>query len=235
MDKTLFAVLNLNPQRNIAILGFLSNYPAEKYYIEGDSVIILGRSDHLWAHISSNSEAELSAILANHHSKTKYYFSVEAWMIPFIQKYDTIEWQMLTDRYILDPDIPLNRPNSEIAPIDKSFANFMYENSDYRDFISIEYIQDRLTKDISAGITINDKLVAWGFTHDDGALGFLHVLKDYRKKGYGLDILLGLIEKRKLVNKPIFGNIVPENLPSIKLLNKLGLKPDRRVSWIKVK
>ncbi len=65
-----------------------------------------------------------------------------------------------------------------------------------------------MSKDISAGIVVDENLVAWGFTHDDGALGFLHVLKDFRKRGYGLDILLALIQERKKDNKSVFGNIV---------------------------
>jgi len=235
MDSTLLSILNLNPRSNIALLGFFSNYPVVNYYVEGDSVLILGKSDHLWAHISSASEAELSELLAKFNSNTKYYFSVEDWMIPLILKYCIIEWQMKTDRYVLEPTIQVNQSNSEIVQIDKSYAGFMYENSDYKDFISVEYIKERLTKDVSAGIIVNDKLVAWGFTHDDGALGFLHVLKNFRKRGYGLDILLGLIQKRRIDKKPVFGNIMPDNLPSIKLVSKLGFVLDRSVSWIKLK
>jgi len=43
-----------------------------------------------------------------------------------------------------------------------------------------------LEKDISAGIILDEKLVALGFTHDDGALGFLHFLPEYRKKDMDL-------------------------------------------------
>ena len=82
---------------------------------------------------------------------------------------------------------------------------------------------------------MNNNLVAWGFTHDDGALGFLHVLDDFRNKGYGIDILLVLIQMRKKEKKPIFGNIVPENIASTKLITKLGFKLDCKTSWIKLK
>jgi 8-oxo-dGTP diphosphatase len=119
-----------------------------------------------------HSEAELFELLEKHHSKTKYYSSVEDWMIPLIIKYGSLEWQMKTDRYILESSVQVNQPNSGIVHIDRSYAGFMYENSDYKDFISVEYIKERLTKDVSAGILINGKLVAWGFAHDDGALGF---------------------------------------------------------------
>jgi len=235
MDSYLTSILNLNPIENIAILGFFSNYSIEDYFIENKSVLVFGRSDHFWAHISSSSADELSLLLSEYHSRTKYYFSVENWMIPLILKYGTSDWIMTTDRYILDPTIHINPPKVETIKIDNSFAPFIYKNSDYKDFISVEYITERLTKDISAGILINNKLAAWGFTHDDGALGFLHVLEDYRKRGFGMDILAGLIQQRKKEKKQIFGNIVPGNYSSIRLVNKHGFKLDRRVSWIKLK
>jgi L-amino acid N-acyltransferase YncA len=58
---------------------------------------------------------------------------------------------------------------------------------------------------------------------------------DFRKMGFGLDILLSLMQKRNKDHKPVFGNIMPDNLPSIKLVSKLGFKLYRSVSWIKLK
>lgn len=235
MDAHLKPVLDSDPVKNIAVTGFFKNYPIEEYYIENNSAIIFGRSDYFWAHIIASTPNELSSILSKYHSKTKYYFSVEDWMIPQILDYGSEDWIMATNRYILDENVVIRTSNSEVVKIDKSYASYIHENSDYKDFTSVEYTKERLMKDISAGIFMDHKLVAWGFTHDDGALGFLHVLKDFRNKGYGLDILSSLVQMKREENKPVFGNIVPENNPSIKLAEKLGFKFDRRVSWLKLK
>ena len=232
--RNLLSMLNSNPTINISILGFFSNYLVEEYFIEGNSIMILGKSDHLWAHISSSSEMELLSLLTKYHMRTKYYYSVEEWMIPFILRNGTEDWRMTANRYTLDESIYPDLPKSEIVEIDKSYATYIYNNSDYKDYISVEYIKDRLRKDISAGILINNKLVAWGFTHDDGALGFLHVLDDFRNNGYGNDILLSLIHMRKKVKKPIFGNIVTGNIASTNLLSKLGFELDCKTSWVKL-
>lgn len=235
MDNKLFSILNSNPSANIAALGFFSSYHVESYYTENNSVIAFGKSDHLWAHIASTSSIELTSILAKHHNKTKYYFSVENWMIPLILKHGVKDWIMTTNRFVLDKNTHVDLANKETVTVDESYAPIIFENSDYKDYISIEYINDRLSKDISAGIITNSKLVAWGFTHDDGALGFVYVLKEYREKGYGLDILLSLIQNRKENNKPIFGNILPDNIASTNLVLKLGFKLDCEASWIKLK
>lgn len=235
IDKTLKSIVETNPNQNISILGFFSNYPVEDYIIENNSALVLGKSEHLWTHIASSSATELSSLLARHNNKVKYYFSVEDWMIPLILAHGTEEWRMLTYRYILDPAIHTDFPNPKIIELNKSYANYIYEKSDYKEFISVEYIEDRLDRDISAAIMENNKLVAWGFAHDDSALGFLHVLKEYRRKGYGQAILSSLIAKRKMENKPIFVNVLPGNTPIMKLNAKFGFKFDRNISWIKLK
>ena len=235
MENALLSILNSNPTKNIATLGFFLSYPVKEYYVEGNSVFILGKSDHLWAHISSSSEIELSSILTKYHDKTKYYFSVEDWMIPQILNHGTEDWRMTTNRFALEQSVISDSPKLEIIKIDKTYADYIYSNSNYKAYTSVKYIEDRLSIDISAGILVNNILVAWGFTHDDGALGFLHVLKDFRKKGYGVEILLALIKMRKKAKKPIYVNIVPDNIAAINLVTKLGFKLDCRTSWIKLK
>ena len=235
MNSKINSILNKDREKYLAVLGFISNYPIEEAFIEGDSVLILGKSDQLWAHILSSSESELAILLEKYHIETKYYYSVEDWMIPLILKHGEEDWRMTTNRFTLNAQIDTDSPTCNIIQIDKSFASHMFNNSDYKDYLSIEYIEDRLNKDISAGIIIDDVLIAWGFTHDDGALGFLNVLPKYRKKGYGLEIMLGLIQMRKMDKKPIFGNIVPGNIASTNLVTKLGFKLDCKASWIKLK
>jgi len=235
MNSDLSSLINKNPIQNIACKGFFSNYPVEDYYIEKDSTIIFGKSDHLWAHIVSRSKSELSSLLSNYHTKANYYFSVEEWMISLILNYGISDWIITTNRYILDANVMIDSLKTETSQIDESNSPYIYENSDYQKYTSIEYIDDRLAKDISAGIWVKKQLVAWGFTHDDGALGFLHVLNEFRKNGYGIDILNSLIKERKKTKKTIFVNIVPENIPAINLVEKIGFKFDRKVSWIKLK
>jgi hypothetical protein len=48
---------------DIATVGFFKNYPVEGHLTEGNSAIILGRSDQLWAHLASDSKIELAALM----------------------------------------------------------------------------------------------------------------------------------------------------------------------------
>lgn len=235
MDRKISGLLAQDAGRSLVINGFFAEYPVEDYFIEGRSAILFGMSDHLWAHIFSDSEKELAALLDKHHGLTKYYFSAEDWMIPLILKFGEADWIMSTRRFILDDNIAVTRTDNETGPVEKSRIPYIYANSEYKDFISPEYIEDRLDRDISAGILVDGKLAAWGFTHDDGALGFLHVMPAFRKQGLGRDVLLGLIRMRRKAKRPVFVNIVPGNVAAISLVTKLEFKLDREASWLKLK
>lgn len=235
MESSLSEILKIIPLKNIASIGYFQNYPVTEYFKEGDSALILGKSDHIWAHLVSSDESELSKILHKYHTKTRYYHSVEDWMIPHILKHGTVDWILSTNRYILDDRVACDLPEISSVKIEPGLASYIQENSSYKGFTSLEYIEERLTRDISAGIMLDKQLVAWGLTHDDGSLGFLHVLKEYRSRGYGKSILLNLIHQRRLEGKPVFGNIEPENKNSIGLASKLGFAFDKQSSWIKLR
>jgi ribosomal protein S18 acetylase RimI-like enzyme len=235
MHAQLQKILNTDFNKNIATLGFFKNYPISEFYIENNSAFIIGKSDHLWAHIICDTLEELEFFLSKYHHKTKYYFSVENWMIPIILKYGTIDWKMSTKRYIFKNENINYNLNKSVVKIDQKHASFIHENSEYKFYTSVEYIKERLSKDMSAGIIEDHVLAAWGFTHDDGSLGFLHVLDDYRKKGYGSDIVMALIHMKLKEKKPVFCNIEPDNLKAIKLVENIGLQFDRNISWLKLK
>ncbi len=235
MNTSLSTILNLKHCKNIATIGFFNNYPVVDYYTEKNSTLILGKSDEVWAHLISSDESELSELLHKHHKKTKYYHSVEDWMIPRILKHGSVDWILTTDRYILDNSITCDSPILPTVKIEGSLASYIHGNSDYKSFTTVKYIEERLMNDISAGIIIDNQLLAWGLIHDDGSLGFLHVLNEYRNRGYGKNILLELIRQLRQEGKPVFGNIEPGNKASVRLVNKLGFRFDQKSSWIKLK
>ncbi len=226
--------IKFHPKKDLATLGFFQNYPVKEYFTVGESALILGRSNELWAHLISSNAEELSDILAKHHTKTRYFFSVEDWMIPMILSHGSADWILTTDRYILEESTGIDLSNLPLVNIGESFAPYIHKHSDYKAFTSVSYVEERLSKGISAGFMVNNKLVAWGLTHDDGSIGFLNVLEEHRNRGLGQQILLGLIRQKRELKEAVFGNIIYENLASKHLIEKLGFEFDRRMSWIKL-
>jgi 8-oxo-dGTP diphosphatase len=235
MNNKLQTLLLSNPQKNIATIGFFSNYKVEDYLIKNNAAVILGNSDNLWTHLVADNEIELTEILSLFDKKTKYYYSVEDWMIPHVLKYGEIDWIMPTNRYILGNNIPVETPKMEVFKVDKCYSSVIYDNSHYKTFLSIDYIEERVTLDVSAGMIVNNNLVAWGFCHDDGALGGLQVLDEYKKNNYAKNVVLSLIQQKRSENKAVFCNIESKNLIAINLVTRIGFVFDRSVSWIKLR
>lgn len=167
-------------------------------------------------------------------SGNTYFASVEDWMIPIITEKRNVEWVLSTMRYYLPDDVEVPENKKEVVPLTRDHIGFIISQSSYKQFLSLAYIEERISKSISAAIIKKDKLVAWGLTHDDGALGSLHVLDEYRKKGLGKEILLSLIHQNRKLGKISFAQVEEKNLKATNLIEQLGFVKDRRVSWVKL-
>lgn len=216
-------------------MGFFENYPINDVFQVGDTFLLLGKSDHLWAYISSQSKSELAEVLNKSKNITSYFACVEDWMKPFILRDSEIEWELTTLRYVFPESHEIEPPARETFKLDSSFVDHIFRNSDYQAFTSKEYIKEQMGRGVSAGILEGNVLVAWGLTHDDGALGFLHVLPEFRGKGYGKAITSSLIYQKRKQNKPVFLNVEPSNMNSRNLVTKIGFVYDRKISWVKLK
>jgi len=235
MDRELEKLLDLDPKATIATRGYFSNYPVKAYVVKNQCALIVGYTDQLWVHCVGRDKNDMAALLKEYRGLSDYYYSVEEWMLPLILDTGEEAWRMETMRYMLDNDIKLPTPANKIVPLSPDDTDYIFEHTNYRDFTDKGYIRDRLERDISAAIMDKGKPVAWGLTHDDGALGFLHVLPGYRGKGYGRDIVLARIAMKREKGQPVYCNIVSGNTPAIKLMESLGFKADRKIYWLKLK
>lgn len=234
MDEELKAQFEKDFSRNLPILGFFSDYGLEKIFRNNDSFILQGKSDYTWAYLSVTEPDDLRVLLEKFDFSTLYFANVEDWMLPQLSQKHRIEWKLTTQRFFLSADTAFETPENKCTPLDKSFVNYIYRHSPYKDFTSEDYIRERLERDVSAGIWLNEDMIGWGLTHDDGSLGFLNVLSAHRGKGVGEAILRCLIHAKRKQHKPVYVNVEPHNKESLSLLKKMGFEFDRIVSWVKL-
>ncbi|MCH8956496.1 GNAT family N-acetyltransferase [candidate division KSB1 bacterium] len=227
-------LLKKDRERNINILNFIETYAYQSYERVGNSVLLRGVSDHLWVFISSNSQAELRQLAARLTKEDIYFAAIEDWMVSLLIGNRKIAWDLNLIQYILPKHVLLPKPMYPHLSLNIDDALYVCENSDYQDYFSVEYVEDRISRGPSAAIYEKDQLVAWALTQDDGAIGFLHVLESHRKKGYGYQITLGLSEQIRSQGKRPFAYIKNENTRSIKLVRKLGFIEQKQIQWFKL-
>jgi 8-oxo-dGTP diphosphatase len=155
-------------------------------------------------------------------------------MVPVLLKDEVVSWNVSMAQFYLPNDVDLPEPAHQTTTLSEKDAGTVYDNSKYQQQISAEYIEDRIKTGISKGIYENNKLVAWGLTHDDGGLGALHVLESARRKCYGSSITLALIKGVRHANKIPFCYIEKDNHKSINLVSKLGFIRHRNLHWFEI-
>jgi 8-oxo-dGTP diphosphatase len=238
VDKAL-KILKNEPIKNSSIIYTLENDLDSvcDLKIIDNSILVRKTSDSGWVMISSSDDQELSKVLYNLSEEDKDFACVEKWIADKIISWNEnrIEWKETTYRFYLPIDKTLPDIKSHIRPLRTEDADIVNQYWEYRDDGTINYVRNMIIKNYSAGIEEDGKLVAWLTIHDDGALGFLYVLEDYRGKGYAKDLTVYICNKLRKNNKTPFLYIVTENIKSLSLAQKLGFKRDRKICWFSLK
>jgi GNAT superfamily N-acetyltransferase len=93
------------------------------------------------------------------------------------------------------------------------------------------YIRWRIEHGPTAAIRRDGRLVAWALTHGDGSMGFLHVLEDWRHRGFARS--LGLVLSRRVFARGLepFVFIETRNRASQRLTEGLGFERVGRFTW----
>jgi GNAT superfamily N-acetyltransferase len=227
-------ILEMDPLRNVNQYRFLENYPLRDAMIIGNSVLIKAKSDRDWVMFSSNDEMELVQLLTFLNEDDKNFAFIEDWMYMIITAGKELKWELTCDQYYLPDEFEMPSIVSSVQSLKESDADFIIANSDYGQYLIEEYVVERIINGPSSCIRIDDKLAAWIHTHDDLALGSLHVMPEYRRKGFGLDLTVDMINKIRSLKIIPFTYIEPENDKSINLVTKLGFKKQKRISWFEV-
>lgn len=116
----------------------------------------------------------------------------------------------------------------DMSEDDVVFANSVWEHSD-----PVSYLKRAANLNENVGLYQKDgTLVAWCFRLGGGRLGALQVKDQYRRKGYGEFVCRSITRKIGEKGEDVFACVLKQNLPSIKMFEKIGFKIIDRTYWI---
>ncbi|MGD0230586.1 MAG: GNAT family N-acetyltransferase [Syntrophorhabdales bacterium] len=234
--RPIVSFLKQDEIKNLNLVNFMESYPIQSLERIGNSVLLRGISDCLWVYISSPDEKELKIVMGRLGDGDRDFAAIEDWMLPIVVRDRPLAWHLSMIRLVLPEDVTFSdRTLPHIAPLSPADANYIFENSTYQMVTRPEFIRGRIEGGPSAGVRDSGKLVAWLMTQDDGSIGVLHVLEEYRKKGYARDLTVYLVLKLRERGKIPFVHIEEENIKSMNLALKIGFRKDRRLCWFKIK
>ena len=225
--------LKQNYLKNINMVNFLRNYGINRLERAGESIMIRGISDKSWVYFSSNSDNELNELCNKLEPEDKYFAALEDWMLNVLYNYRKPIWKLSCLRLILPRELEVREPKHLLKPLTVRDVAYIYENSTYKKYTDYDYILERVKDGISLGLYDRGGLIAWILTHDDGAMGLLNVLPEYRRMGYGSDVTRGMIKVLRAKNRIPFVHIEEDNIKTMNLALKIGFQKDRMVHWLR--
>ncbi len=136
------------------------------------------------------------------------------------------------DLDLLVKSLPENKVLRELTIKDALLINSYWPFANGEE--SENYIKNQIQSFGGYLYEYNSKAVCWALRHDDGSLGFLHTLEEYRKLGFAENLTKLLVKKVENMGEIPFGYVVKNNIASEKLLLKLGFQNLKKVFWISI-
>lgn len=226
--------LRSSPLDNINMLGFFTNHQPAKLQRINNSIMACGESDELWWYCACNTNNDFINFL-NSLSEGEHCLAViNDWMLNEVKKRFTIMQILSCFRLFLPENVILPEASLPVEILNVKDAEEIFSNSNYKDYTSVEYIKDQILSRSGVCIRINGKLAGWALFHDDGAMGLLHVIDDFRRKGIAKALVVNLCQKVREKNEVPFTSVEPSNVASLSLIQSLGFENIGLIHWVKM-
>ena len=232
LPENLQKLLNEKKIKYQNLSNFIKNYPQIEIVSLKSAYIIRGYSDRAWSYIISENEKDFSAILDKIIDKDENFVIFDEKYLTELREKNEITWILSAQKLYFPAEIILPELKIIPEPLLISDSRFIYENSSYKEYISVEYVKERIMNGFSAGIYVDNKLAAWGITQDDGAIGFLNVLPQYQRKGFAKAVTIFLIQKIRQTREIPFVHIEKDNIKSLSLAKSLGFVEYGNLFWL---
>ena len=121
-------------------------------------------------------------------------------------------------------------PIVEIKEIGREYFEFIKEN--YSTPIEEAYLLERIDANVFVGAFIEKQIVGFAGRHIEGTIGFVEVIKEYRRLGIARALEQYLMQKLIAEKEIIYLQVEVDNYPSMRLHEKLGYeRSDDIITW----
>jgi 8-oxo-dGTP diphosphatase len=220
--------------RHVSLANFIRGNEVLGMARIGGSVHVRGRSDFVWNYFVSDHEDELRRLVEQLGGDDDRFAVVEEWMVPILARGRAIAWTLPMVRFVLPRGVELPALDGEVGRLAPGDAAQIFEHSKYQQYLSVDYTRSCILAGPSVAIRDGERLVAWAMTQDDGAMGFLQVLDDYQRRGYGRRLTIALASELRRLGRLPFAYVAEDNRNSIGLLTSLGFARERKVQWFQL-
>lgn len=214
---------------NLNLIGLLQNEPNADVYVDNEDspTGVVARKGY-FSYIFTENDRFLSEVLNTLYKDDSYGFSgVYRPLADKIKSRFQIEWENRCSLYYYPSSkIDISLIKNSVQSVQSSDAEIINYYYTYKDEISLDRIKADLEKRQSSAVYVNGNIACWVLTHNDGSMGIMYTKKQYRKKGYAVDVTIDLTNKILKSGKVPFLQIAEENIMSPGLAKKCGFIHD---------
>lgn len=223
--------LSINPMRYANMDNFMENYPPIAEFRAGESFAYVGISDRPWVYLFAEKEEEFSTLI--HKTKSFSNFAVLTdEQLRWLDKIQTFQTLISCGKYCLSKDKIVTGFDCSIEILNETDGDYIYAIYAYRGIVTKEYLLDLIYKKNMYGIKHNGVPFAMIGIQDDGAIGLLQVLPEYRKKGYATALVSECVKMMRMKGKIPFAHIEKDHTASLALVAKMGFEFVENVHWV---
>ena len=124
--------------------------------------------------------------------------------------------------YTKKEPIDITARNLNIQALNLTHLDLIYKY--YHDDVNYDYLKRRLCAGAIYGGFLNGELCGFAGTHEEGSIGILKVLENFRRRGFALELesyMMNIFIERGDIP---FAQVKPDNEASIRLHKKLGFE-----------
>lgn len=121
----------------------------------------------------------------------------------------------------------------EVKLLTEENLNMVANNYSSIDLVGKEYIEERIESGNMLGAFIDNSLCGFIGNHEEGSIGLLEVLKEYRGKGIATILQAEATNKALKDGRIPYGEVKDENEKSLGLQRKLGFEISKnKIYWL---
>jgi 8-oxo-dGTP diphosphatase len=214
------------------MLGFFKYHEPSEVIRINNSFMVCGKSDELWWYIHCDNIDDYCQFFEDLGNGKHYIVLTNDWMLGELENRFEINWMLTCNKFYLPEEVQLPESRIVVKELLAIDVQCIYNNSNYKTYTSPDYIAKQI--ELRSGVAYYDsnKLVAWAMFHDDGAMGFLHVMKNYRRRGIARELVIELCKRCRTQNQIPYTSIEPTNIPSLEMVKSIGFKSFGNIHWV---
>lgn len=222
------------PVKNAPLLNLINHNLYSKIYIEGDAVAVKQDKYEGWVYLNQATPRNIIRLINKIKFHERLFAAVEEWTLFEIKNHFNVVWENSYFGMALPGESFVFKESHSIHPLRPEHSEMVNQYWPFHNRLSLSYIQRRIATGLSGAVYLNHQPVSWCITQDDGALGFMHTMKRYRRNGYSESAARYVIGKIRETNGIPFMYIGRKHDNSNSLAKKLGFSHMGNVAWIEI-